>query len=713
MKPVVLRPRAVRTLVLFGAMATLLVLYMGRLVQLQVFQYEQWIRRSERNHQSQRTLEMKRGTITDRNGLELAISVETYSVFVFTREVKNMGETANLLSTVLPMSRAQILEKVANRKGYIPIIQKLERGLAQKVMALNLPGVSLEENYRRFYPQNSLAANLIGFCGTDGHGLEGLELSFDKTLRGYAGLAVQEDVSYGEDGPARMRIVQPPMGGNNMVLTIDSFIQHILETELAAMVEKYQPIDATAIAMDPATGEILGLACLPTYDLNQFAESPPDSHRNRPAVDIFEPGSCMKIFPTAVALMEGKVRSDTRFYCRGFGEIGTRRVKCHGAHGLVDMDKAIAESCNATMVQLSQMIEPQDLYRMYKNLGFGEPTGLEVPAESSGIFLPPSRWSGFSAASLCIGQEIAVTGLQLARAYSAIANGGWLMQPRLVKKLVSHAGDIKDEPQPQPIRRVFPPAVAYRLRRMLMGVVEGGTGSLAALQEYTVGGKTSTAQKANPKGGYFWDKVNTSFIGLAPVNEPRIVLFVAANEPRGDDRTLFGGKVAAPYFARILDRILKYLKVPPDKHSGQGPAAMAASGETGSPAREVSFLNLVAASALPVANAADTPTPTPSAVAPAPGARPASSATPTGSTPASGPVAPAWNGPPAAAGPTLPDFRGMTLRDVAAGLKRLGLKGQFEGSGLAIGQTPPPGTPLAGCDHLVIRFSPQPTGTIP
>ncbi|RCK81330.1 MAG: Cell division protein FtsI [Peptidoglycan synthetase] [Candidatus Ozemobacter sibiricus] len=695
MKPASLRPRAVRTIVLFAAMSLVLLLYMGRLVQLQVFQYEDWARRSARNHQSKRVLEMKRGTITDRNGLELALSVETYSVYLFTREVKNLNETANLLATVLPMTRDQILQKIGNRKGYLPIIQKLDRNLAQKVMALNLPGVNLEENYRRFYPQNSLAANLIGFCGADGHGLEGLELSFDKTLRGYAGLAVQEDVSFGEDGPARMRIVQPPMGGSNMVLTIDSFIQHILETELANLVNKFKPIDATAIAMDPMTGEILGMACLPTYDLNQFASSTPDSHRNRPITDIYEPGSCMKIFPTAVALQTGRIRSDTRFYCKGYGELPNRRVKCHGQHGLVDIDKGIAESCNATMVQISQMIDGQDLYRMYKNLGFGEPTGLEVPGESAGILYPPSRWSGFSAASLCIGQEIAVTGLQLVRAYSAIANGGWLMQPRIVKKLYSPNHDIQEEFGPQPIRRVFGPNVAHRLRKMLASVVENGTGRLAALPEYTVGGKTSTAQKPNPRGGYFWEKVITSFIGIAPIQEPRIVLYVAVNEPKGDEKTLYGGKVAAPAFAAILDRILKHLKVPPDKTPPPALATATPQIAQASTAREISFLSLMSAPVLPVAEAAEPP-PGPPAIVTAP--QPAS--------PASGPASGSADTLPG----VVPDVRGMPLREAARRLAGLHLPVAYEGDGLAVAQTPPPGTPLAQCSQIVVRFSPQPTG---
>jgi len=322
-----LRSRTMRALIVCGVIGVVLGVYLVRLFQLQVVQFEDWSRRSLQNHRTQHTLEMKRGTISDRNGVELALSVETYTVYVFTREVKSFPELAAHLSTVLPMTQDEILDKLKGRKGYIPIYKNLERHLAMKISELNLPGITLEETYRRVYPQNSLASNLLGFTGGEGHGLEGLELSFDRTLRGYAGLAVEEDVSTSEAGPGRMRIVRPPMGGSNMVLTIDSIIQHILETELAKLMAQWKPIDAMAIAMDPYSGEILGMAVLPNYDLNKFADSAPDSHRNRPVTDIFEPGSCMKIFATACGIINGSITPGTRFYCKGAGEIAG---KCRG-----------------------------------------------------------------------------------------------------------------------------------------------------------------------------------------------------------------------------------------------------------------------------------------------------------------------------------------------------------------------------------------------
>ncbi|KAF1082831.1 MAG: hypothetical protein GQF41_0598 [Candidatus Rifleibacterium amylolyticum] len=669
-----MHPRIFRAALLLGSFAILLTLFAFRLVHLQVIQHREWAQRSTKNHVSKRVLDMKRGNIYDRNGVELAISVDTWSVYIFTREIKSLPEAANMLATVLPMTRDEIISKVGDRSGYILVYKDLEPNLAMKIQRLDIPGVNLESHYRRYYPQKQIASNLIGFTGAEKKGLEGLELLFDKTLRGYPGLAVQEDISLSDSGPAKMRVITPPMGGSNIHLSIDTFIQHTLESELAQLMKEYDPIDATAIVMDPHNGEILGLACLPGYDLNNFSEAKPADRRNRPATDIFEPGSCIKIFAVASALENKKVDRGTRFYCRGYGEVNGRRVRCHGAHGLVDLDRAIAESCNAAMVQIAQMIEPSMLYRTYKNFGFGDPTGVEVLAESNGIFKPPSRWSGFSATSLSIGQEMAVTGLQLVQAYSAIANGGVLIKPRLVRRISSSDSDIRQEFRREEIRRVLPEDTARWLRRMLMGVVEGGTGKLSLLENYTVGGKTSTAQKANPKGGYFNDKVVVSFIGMAPALDPRIVLFVACNEPKGDERTLFGGKVTAPSFARIADRVLKHLKVPPDR-------SLTAA------AREQQLLKLQ--SSVVKKEIIKLPDKL---------SEPAANAT----------ITAAVSAAPKAVRKGVPDLRGKSLRQAMKLVNDLELKAVFEGEGIVVGQTPPAGQPVPDTKILKITLSPEP-----
>jgi cell division protein FtsI/penicillin-binding protein 2 len=633
-----------------------------RLLQLQVFQHNQWALRSKHNHATKRVLEMKRGSILDRNGVELAISVDTYTVSIFTRELKSVSEAANSLATVLPVTREEIIARIGDRSGYFPIYKDLEPNLAVKLEKLGIPGVVLESNYRRYYPQKTLASNLIGFTGTDKHGLEGIEFLYDKTLRGYPGLAVQEGISISDNNPGRMRVVTPPMGGSNINLTIDSFIQHTLERELEELVKKYEPIDAVAVAMDPHSGEILGMACLPNFDLNDFSASKPEQRRNRPVTDSFEPGSCMKIIAMASAIESGKAGHGTRFYCRGYGELDGRRIKCHGAHGLVDMDKAIAESCNAAMAQVSQMIDSNTLYRTYKLFGFGDITGIEAPGEITGVLNPPSKWSGFSAASLCFGQELTSTAVQLVAAYSAIANDGILVKPHLIKRVSSPDNDFSQDIQTEKVRRVISAETAAWLRKMLLGVVETGTGKQASLEDYTMGGKTSTAQKANPKGGYFNEKVVTSFIGMAPALKPRVVLYVGVNEPKGDEKTLFGGKVAGPAFARILDRILKHMKVPPDR-------------TTSLSARQEQLKKIA-----PGQNIIKLPN------------RLSDSQT-------------IQTAKVELSDEAIPDLKGKSLKSAIRTLSDLGLKGIFTGNGIVVSQSPEPGTPVPDSKILLLTLS--------
>lgn len=671
MKRAELQPRTFRALLLLISASLIILIFTMRLIHLQIMQYDDWSQRSKRNHVSKRVLDMKRGNIYDRNNVEMAISVDTYSVFIFTREIKSLPDTATAMSTVLPMTREEILSKVGDRSGYIPIYKDLEPTLAMKLQKLSLPGVILESHYRRYYPQKNLAANLIGFTGTDKTGLEGMEKLYDKTLKGYPGLAVQEDISLSESGPARMRVIRPPMGGSNINLTIDSFIQHTLETELARLVKEYDPIDASAIVMDPHSGEILGMACLPSYDLNKFGDSKPENRRNRPVTDIFEPGSCIKILAVASAIENKLIDQNNRFYCRGFGELKGRRVRCHGSHGLIDIEKSIAESCNATMVQISQMLEPSMLFRTYKKFGIGDPTGIEVLAESNGILKPPSRWSGFSATSLCIGQEMAVTGIQLVQAYSAIANGGKLIKPRLIKTISSPDNDINQNFEAEIVHQVTTPETAKWLRKMLMGVVETGTGKQAMLEDYTVGGKTSTAQKVNPKGGYFNEKVVVSFMGMAPALDPKIVLLVAVNEPKGDEKTLYGGKVTAPSFARIADRVLKHLKVPPDKSlSASAREQQLLKQQKPTVKQEIIKLPNRLNSEIKVAAEQETGKNTEKPF-------------------------------------TTPDFRGKSLKQAIKEINQMQLKGIYEGDGIVFSQVPAPGKPVPESGILTIKLSPE------
>ncbi len=663
-----LRPRIYRIFFIMALAIIIMIVFIIRLFYLQIYQYDRWTEMSKKNHVSKRVLDVKRGVITDRNNMELAISVETYHIYLYTPEVKDLNGVAVTLSSMLPISREEIIKKCHKGK-YVLLCKNIELNLANKIRQLNIPGINLESHYQRYYPQKTLAANLIGFCGSDQVGLEGLEKLYDKTLKGYPGVAIQEDISLSKNnGASVLKTITPAMGGSNITLTVDTFIQHIIENELKELAEKYDPLDTTAIVADPHTGEILGMACYPTFDLNNFSKSKPFNIKNRPATDMFEPGSCIKILAAATALENKKVDSNTRFYCKGYGELQGpkyRKMNCTGHHGLLDINEAVAKSCNAAMLQLSQLVERDMIYSMYKRFGLGEPTGIEVLSESNGILKPPSKWSAFSPSSLCIGQELTVTSLQIVQAYCAIANGGNLIRPRLIKKITSADGSFIQEYEPEIIRKVISPQLSVRLRSMLRGVVDEGGGYRAALEDYTSGGKTSTAQKPDGKGGYSNTKVVTSFIGMAPAMDPKIVVFVALNEPKGDERTRFGSRLAAPSFAKICDKVLKYMKVPPDKDNRDGVSSLLKI--TNDNGENIDKLkNNTASSSVEIVDKTVSN-----------------------------------------AGTTVPDLIGKSLKGAIQTVNSLGLKAIYDGEGIVVKQLPPPGRPFPASKILRIKLSPS------
>lgn len=664
MKKRPLQNRILRSLFLFSLLIGIFVIFSARLFQLQVIQYDQWSQRSQRNHVRKRTLDIKRGTIFDRNGVELAISVDTYNVFLFTREVRSLPDAVNALASVLPVSRDEITEIVEGRSGYLPIYRNLEPTLAMKLQQMRIPGVNLESSYRRFYPQNNLAAHIIGFTSGDRRGIEGIEWLYEESLRGYPGLAVIEDASVTDSEGSQMRVIRPPMGGSNIYLTIDSFIQHTIETELNNIMQTLSPVDASAIAIDPHTGEILGMACVPNFNLNEYNTAQAIQRSNRPVIHTFEPGSSMKIFGIAGALTKSAIDHGTRFYCRGHTVINGRRMRCTRSHGLIDINQALAQSCNVAMVNITQLIDNAQLYRTYRNFGFGQPTGIDLPGEVSGTLRPPSRWSSFSASSLAIGQEISVSLLQIARAYSAIANGGNLVKPQIIRKITTSDHDTSHKMEPEIITRAISAPLARWLRSMLMGAVEFGTGTRAALDDYTVGGKTSTAQKPNPEGGYHDDQVVVSFAGMAPALDPRVVLVVTINAPKGDSNTLYGGRLAAPSFARIMNRILKHMNVPPDKRSFL------------TAQQKQLLLKHRLQTSVPQILPADAETPKV-----------------------------ASESKLKADQNTVPDLKGKTIRSAMIYLQERKLQGVMEGNGVVVSQTPPAGHPIPEDRTLILSFS--------
>ncbi|NLM17662.1 MAG: hypothetical protein GX221_08090 [Candidatus Riflebacteria bacterium] len=661
----VIRTRTWRSIILlligFGALG----IFLLRLIHLQVFQHEQWSRRSVDNHVKKRDVNLKRGNILDRNGNELAISIDTYDIYVYKPEVKSEKNLADKLSSILPMTSDEIQKKLQSSSRYVSIGKSIDFASSDKIKKLRIPGVVLEENYVRFYPQNSLASNIIGFIGKDKTALEGLELYFDKTLKGYPGLEIREDISFSDSADTKVRQVVPPMGGSNITLTIDSYIQHLVESELKYMAERFRPIDATAVVMQPYTGEILAMATYPTYDLNNFSKSKPEERRNRPITDMFDPGSCLKVVTMASAIENNVVDDDSRFYCKGFALVDKKKntgIRCQGRHGLVDINAALANSCNTAMVQIAQMMNPEDFYRTYKRFGIGEPTGIQAMGEVAGKISPPSKWSLFSMPSLSIGQELSVTALQVTQIYAAIANGGNLMRPLLVKTIASNDGKNAAEFKPEVVRRVLSPELANRLKNMLRLVIDEGGGKLAMLDYYTSAGKTSTAQKYDPKiKSYSRNKLVTSFVGLAPVTKPEIVLFIALNEPQSDGKTaMFGGKIAAPAFSRLAEKILTYMKVVPDKNDFEEIRKKVV--------QNVEAAEIVSTTASTIVSSEEE----------------------------------------IIVGENVPDLSGLSLRGAMLKVASHNLKAIYEGDGVVIGQLPKAGSPLPRTRIMRVKLSPEP-----
>lgn len=517
-------------------------------------------------------IEPQRGIIYDRRMRKLAISLPLYSLYARPKEIENKEEIAEKLSLILEKDPPQILEKLNKEKNFAWLARKMPRDLAERIREPGISnGVGLTEEPKRLYPKGDLACHLLGFAGIDDQGLEGIELSYNRYIKGTPGWLLSTRDARGRNVLSGEYRLYPPSGGYDIILTMDESIQYIAEKELERIYEEQEAKSATIIVMDPKTGEILALANRPSYDLDRFGDYPPDMRRNRAITDLFEPGSALKFVTAAAALAENVVKYEDRFYC----EKGSFRVLDHVVHDVkkyewLTFPEVIEKSSNIGTIKLAQELGPLKLYEYLRSFGFGSLTGIDLPGEVSGVLRKPSKWSGLSMAAVPIGQEISVTAIQLATAASAVANGGVLMGPWVVRAIVSQDGRVIKEFGPLPIRRVISQETASRLTDILKGVVVKGTGTNARVPGYEVAGKTGTAQKMDPKTGrYSQDKAVASFLGWVPADDPRILILVVVDEPKGltlEGRMVhYGGLIAAPVFREVAQRTLCYLNVPPEK----------------------------------------------------------------------------------------------------------------------------------------------------
>jgi cell division protein FtsI (penicillin-binding protein 3) len=510
----------------------------------------------------------RRGAIYDRHGAELAVSADVESVYANPRRLKAMEQdpqtVARRIAKVLDVDREQLAKRLGSDRYFVWIERRVSPNEATRIRELDIPGVELTSEARRYYPNRHLAAHLLGFADIDGRGIEGIELAYEDRLRGLDRRveAIRDrrgHVVFADD-MEDARTIQ----GQSVVLTIDKAIQHIAERELALGVRTFEARGGSVVVMDPSTGEILALANYPPFNPNEPSKHPTAHRRNRAVVDRFEPGSTVKPFTMAAALAAGAVKPNQSINCEnGVTRMGGRLL--HDAHPYewLTPTQILAYSSNIGTAKIAQDLGKKELYRGFRRFGFGERTGLRVPGETAGILRHYRRWYEIDTAAVSFGQGMSVTNVQLATAMSAIANGGRLMQPMLVRRMSDGHGATIEENKPRVRRQVVPRRVAKLVGQMLTAVTEpGGTAIEAAVDGYLVAGKTGTAQKADyVHGGYAKDKWLASFIGFAPADRPSVVISVVIDEPV---IAHYGGTVAGPVFRRIAEVTLRHMGIAPE-----------------------------------------------------------------------------------------------------------------------------------------------------
>jgi cell division protein FtsI (penicillin-binding protein 3) len=644
----------------------------GRLGYLQLFRYTEYLAKAQKQQQRFVEISPKRGVIYDRNHRELAMSVQADSLFAVPSEIADPGMVSRLVAGVLECEPGEIETKLKSSRSFVWIARKLPPEKAERIRAMNLRGIYFQRENRRIYPKRELAAHVLGFVDIDERGLAGIELEFDSIVRPRPGrLLILAD--------ARRRWYerseQAADTGASVVLTIDEKIQYIIEKELAAAIAETRAAAGMIVVQDPATGEILGMANWPTFNPNQPGESEPEARRNRAVAALYEPGSIFKVVAVAAAIEEGLTTPDEVIDCQmGAIWISGHRIRDHKPFGLLTVTQVIAKSSDVGTIKLGLRLGAPRMYEYIRGFGFGRPTGIELPGETHGLLRSVEKWTPGSIGSISMGQEIGVSAVQMVSAFSAIANGGLLYPPRVVKEL--RFGTRVEPRKRAPPTRVVSAQTAAMMRKMFESVVLEGTGSLARLDGYTSAGKTGTAQKIDPRTGTYSPTEHiASYVGFAPLNSPAVTILVSLDSPTG---LYHGGDVAAPVFKRVAEQVLAYLDVPrditlpPEKLSPQHRAAATAA---------VDVSDFVPEQAQPRTEASALPLFPPEPVA---GAQ--TLALEEGE------------------GVAVPHLAGKTVRAVTEACIRLGLNPVLIGRGLAVEQNPPAGTKVKQGSRITVRL---------
>ena len=494
-----------------------------------------------------------RGNIYDRHNKILTNNIIHYSIGVHPSKVKDKVKFANLIANSTDRNLKYYLDKLSSKSDFIYLDRNLRLPKVKSILNEKITGLVIERESRRSYPHSNLASQIIGFTDVDDVGLIGIEKEYNKQLSGKHGWVVKQVNGKGRSQYKTSFPMKAPIDGANIQLTIDLEYQSILEEELGRRIKEASAKSAMGILMNPQTGAILAMASLPSYDPNNPMSSPIENQKNKIITDQFEPGSTYKVVAATAAIATNTVSLYDEFFCEdGQFTIAGKTISDHEKFGLLTFPQIIAHSSNVGTIKIAQKLGKNSLYKFSRDFGFGNITGIRFPGETKGILRKTAYWSEISLAEISIGYEVAVSALQMASAYSAIANGGYLLKPRLVKQILSYNGKILFEENPEVIRKIAEPSTMSSLKSILTQVVQKGTGKKAGIKGWSVAGKTGTAHKVID--GAYSDKYISNFAGFFPANNPQIVGVIILDEPKYGLH--WGGYGAAPVFRRIMQRII-------------------------------------------------------------------------------------------------------------------------------------------------------------
>jgi stage V sporulation protein D (sporulation-specific penicillin-binding protein) len=691
MGAVLARKRVAR--VLAGA-ALAFVLLLGRLVYVQFVWSDTLGEEALDMRMQDIPIQPRRGVIYDRNGHELAFSIDVESVYAIPAQVKDPEGTARVLSEILGMSYDSLVGRLTRVSSFEWLKRKIPDEVARRIREEKLPGIGFTQESMRVWPKGSLLAQTLGIVGIDNDGLEGLEYQYDRELKGIEGRFTVEVDAVGEALPQSQKGYIPPLQGKNLILTIDEVVQFIAERELDAAVERSQAAGGFAIAMDPRNGEILAMAMRPTYDPNEYDRYPDANRRITAITDSFPPGSTFKPVTAAAALETGKVTVHDTFFCGGTKRVGEEVLHCHvpEGHGSQTFNEVIQNSCNVGFIEIGLRTGIPDFYKYLDLFGATSVTGVDLPGESSGIIVPEDLCKPIDLAVMSFGQTLQLTPLQLIASISAIANGGYTVVPHLVKAVTDVDGNSVDEKSSGKVHQIMSDKTSSELRVALEEVVSKGTGKQAYVPGYRLAGKTGTSNKV-VDGRLAEGKYLAWFIGFAPANDPRLALLIMIDEPKG---AYYGGQIAAPVFQGIMRDVLRYLEVPPQEEvPGTGTSELVLvpdfiGNEVTSAQVELRKLELTGAKEGPGTRVTRQ---FPVAGAKVPKGTTVILYTEEDLTPGEGEVA-------------VPSLMGMGLTQTRQSLTEKGLILSAQGSGFAVSQDPPAGTivPLGTTVKVVFRM---------